>query len=180
MSLKKEIEQYLEQISVLEESFRKVKDLDTLPVSFFSTSLDILNQLKIGLYELESAQLQMMTVHLNESKLAMDEPVELKDAETPITKNLKEVKENVSVFLGDKISKKIYADLTKSLTVNQRFMFLRDLFKGNETEMHRVLTHLNVLKTVEDALNYLDNNYPVQWETESGIAFKELLEKRFL
>lgn len=173
MGFKKEIEQYLEQISVLEESFRKVRDLDTLPVSFFSASLDILNQLKSGLYELESSQLQMMSVHLSESK------EKLNDAGESIVKGIKEVKENVSVFLGDKISKEIHANLTKSLTLNQRFMFVRDLFKGNEGEMNQTLTHLNALKTLEDALDYLDSNHPVQWETESGIAFKELLEKRF-
>ncbi|MDR1631870.1 MAG: hypothetical protein LBR97_03150 [Dysgonamonadaceae bacterium] len=153
MSFKKEIEQYLEGISVLEESFRKVKDLDTLPVSFFSTSLDILNQLKIGLYEMESSQLQLMT--------AVNDPVEL------------------TVFLGDKISKKIYADLTKSLTINQRFMFLRDLFKGNEAEMNQVFTHLNALQTLEEALNYLNDNHPFPWETDAGVAFKELMEKHF-
>jgi hypothetical protein len=196
MSFKKEIEQYLEQISVLEESFRRVRDLDTLPVSFFSASLDILNQLKAGLYELESSQLQMMAAHLNESKeklaengdkekSAVNEHEEKSTVNEPaeftgeIVKGIKEAKENISIFLSDKISKKIHADLTKSLTVNQRFMFLRDLFKENEAEMNKTLTHLNALGTMEDALDYLNNNHPVQWETESGIAFKELLEKRF-
>jgi len=162
MSFKKEIEQYLEQISALEESFRKVRDLETLPVSFFSISLDALNQLKNDLYDLESSQLQMMAEHVNEL-------AEFKD--------IKEVKDN---FLGDKISKKIPADLTKSMTINQRFMFLRDIFRGNETEMNETLTHLNTLKTLKDALDYLDNNRPVQWRTESGMAFMELLEKRFV
>jgi hypothetical protein len=188
MSFKKKIEQYLEQISVLEESFRKVKDSDALPVSFFSASLDILNQLKAGLYELESAQLQMMAIHSTgsfpgELLSFANEPVAVNGfiPENAIDKSkvIKEEKENVSVFLGDKIGKKIYADLTKSLTINQRFMFLRDLFKGNEPEMNRTLTHLNGLNILTDALEYLDENHPVQWETESGIAFKELLEKRF-
>jgi len=165
MSFKKEIEQYLEQISALEESFRKVRDMETLPVSFFSISLDVLNQLKNDLYDLESSQLQMMSEHVNEL-------AEFKD--------IKEAKENVSDFLGDKIGKKIPADLTKSMTINQRFMFLRDIFKGNETEMNETLTHLNTLKTLKDALDYLDNNHPVQWRTESGMAFMELLEKRFV
>ncbi|MDR1373135.1 MAG: hypothetical protein LBJ17_08510 [Dysgonamonadaceae bacterium] len=158
MSFNKKIEHYLEQISILEASFRQVKDLNPLPVSFFSASLDILNQLQIGLDELESSQLQLMTVNATDS--FTEEPIR-------------------SLFLGDKIGKKIYADLTKSLTLNQRFMFLRDLFKGNEPEMNRTLTHLNDLTLLEDALHYLNHNHPVQWETESGMAFKELLEKRF-
>lgn len=193
MSFRKEIELYLERISALEESFREAKDLDTLPLSFFSTSLDILNQLKAGLYELESSQFQMMAAHLNESKekLLQNEPaavielVEIKPVEIePAAGNepveIEPVAGNEPVeFLGDKLSKKIYADLTKSLTVNQRFMFLRDLFKGDEKEMNQTLAHLNSLKTLESATDYLGSNHPVQWETESGIAFKELLEKRF-
>ena len=165
MSFRKEIEQYLEQISTLEESFRSARDLDTLPVSFFSISLDVLNQLKDGLYDLESLQLQMVSTQVNEL-------AEFKD--------IKEVKDNVSGFWSGKISKETRADLTKSLTINQRFMFLKNIFKGNEAEMNETFAHLNTLKTLEDALAYLDNEYPVQWRTEQGIAFKELLEKHFV
>ena len=188
MSFKKEIEQYLEQISVLEESFRKVKDLDPLPVSFFSASLDILNQLETGLYELESSQLQRMatansTISLivgKSSTLVVAEPVN-EPAGKPVNEPAgKPVDEPVESGLpGNKISKKIYADLTKSLTINLRFMFLRDLFKGNDAEMNRTLAHLNALQTLEEALAYLNGNHPVSWETESGIAFRELLEKHF-
>jgi len=182
MSFKKEIEQYLEQVSVLEESFRKVKDLDTLPVSFFSVSLDVLNQLESGLYELESSQLQMMAAHLDENENLINssagEPVMVN--ELAEFKGIKEAKENVADFLGDKISKEKRTDFTKSLTINQHFMFLRDIFKGDETKMNSTLTTLNVLETLEDAVDYMDDEHLVQWETESGVAFKELLEKLFI
>jgi hypothetical protein len=176
MSFKKEIEQYLERISVLEESFRKVKDLDTLPVSFFSISLDILNQLKIGLYELETLQLNSVSDSATGAETDL-----LADVETAILTGLAPADKLVesTVLLGDKISKKMHVDLTKSLTINQRFMFLRDLFGGNDAEMNRIFAHLNTLPTLEEALNYLNGNRSVSWETESGIAFKELLEKHF-
>lgn len=180
MSFKKEIEQYLEQISVLEESFRKVKDLDPLPVSFFSASLDILNQLETGLYELESSQLQRIATVNSTISLIVGKSSTLVVAEPVNEPAGKPVDEPVESGLpGNKISKKIYADLTKSLTINLRFMFLRDLFKGNDAEMNRTLAHLNALQTLEEALAYLNGNHPVSWETESGIAFRELLEKHF-
>ena len=180
MSFKKEIEQYLEQISVLEESFWKVKDLDPLPVSFFSASLDILNQLETGLYELESSQLQRIATVNSTISLIVGKSSTLVVAEPVNEPAGKPVDEPVESGLpGNKISKKIYADLTKSLTINLRFMFLRDLFKGNDAEMNRTLAHLNALQTLEEALAYLNGNHPVSWETESGIAFRELLEKHF-
>ncbi|MDR0613411.1 MAG: hypothetical protein LBG45_08045 [Dysgonamonadaceae bacterium] len=181
MSFKKEIEQYLEQISVLEESFRKVKDLDPLPVSFFSASLDILNQLETGLYELESSQLQRIATVNSTSSLIVGKSSTILVVAEPVNEPAgKPVDEPVESGLpGNKISKKIYADLTKSLTINLRFMFLRDLFKGNDAEMNRTLAHLNALQTLEEALAYLNGNHPVSWETESGIAFREWLEKHF-
>jgi hypothetical protein len=173
MSFKKEIEEYLEQISVWEELLRKVKELDTLPASFFSTSLDILDQLKSGLYEIESLQLGSTVSLTGNSDYSADSPA-------PVSMPVDEPAEwSEPVFLDDKISKKIYADLTKSLTVNQRFMFLRDVFKDSEEKMNETLTHLNALQTFEEAMDYLAANHPVAWETEAGIAFKELLKKRF-
>lgn len=178
MSFKKEIEQYLEQISTLEESFRKVKELYPLPVSFFSASLDILNQLETGLYELESSQLQRMTTVNLTGSSTVDESSTNSTSSLTVDKPVNKPAE-LTGFPGGKVSKKIHADLTKSMTINLRFMFLQDLFKGNEAEMNQTLAHLNVLQTLEEALDYLTGNHPVSWETESGIAFKELLEKHF-
>ncbi|MDR0768750.1 MAG: hypothetical protein LBE71_02435 [Dysgonamonadaceae bacterium] len=115
-------------------------------------AIEILKQLKVGL-ETEAGRMDL------ENKIvAENEPVG---------------------FLGDKISKEIHAGLTKSLTLNQRFMFCRELFKGEEKEMSQTLAYINTLENMESALDYLDKNHPIQWETEAGIAFRELLEKRF-
>jgi hypothetical protein len=207
MSFQKEIEQYLEQIYVLGEAFRKVQDADTLPLSFFSTSIDILNRLKTGIYELESAQLQIMTEHLKgreENENLNDvEPVVQKDchselnAESSVQKdchsaldaespdNYSEVKPITPVFseshsfLGDTIAKKIYTDLSKSISLNQRFMFQRDLFKMNTEEMNKVFTQLNTFQSSEDALDYLNESFSIPWESDSGLVFKELLDKHF-
>lgn len=195
MSFKKEIEQYLELISVWEELFRKVKDLNTLPVSFFSASLDILDQLKSGLYEMESLQLDSTDpaisltgnstgslAHTGVKQINPNVPTQVNSgvstpANEPAELPVDELDE--LGFLDDKISKKIYADLTKSLTINQRFMFFRDVFNGNEAKMDGTLMHLNALQTFEEAMDYLQDNHPVAWETEAGIAFKELLKKHF-
>ncbi|MDR3217629.1 MAG: hypothetical protein LBU22_01390 [Dysgonamonadaceae bacterium] len=166
MTFKKEIELYLEEIYKLEETFRKVQDLDTLPLSFFSASIDALNKLKTGIYELESAQLQIMTEHLQESERKL---VEEKAPLSAVP----------SGSLGDTIGKKIFAEFSKSLSLNQRFMFQRDLFRGNTEEMNRAFTQMDSFPHLNEALHFLNENYSISWESESGIAFRELLDKRF-
>jgi hypothetical protein len=180
MTFKKEIEQYLEQIYVLEEAFRKVQDMDTLPLSFFSTSLDVLGKLKTGVHEMESAQLQLMMKHLKESteKSGNDPllqvPVSPSDPDLPLTPVMREKE-----FLGDVIGKKIVADFSKSLTLNERFMFQRDLFHGDMQAMNETFTQLNTFCSLNEAVDYLNKTQRFQWESESGIAFRELLDKRF-
>ncbi|MDR3341077.1 MAG: hypothetical protein LBT25_13505 [Candidatus Symbiothrix sp.] len=201
MTFKKEIELYLEEIYKLEETFRKVQDLDTLPLSFFSVSIDALNKLKTGVYELESAQLQIMTKHLKESERKLEnietvlkpaEPLILEtqvstvtEPEQPLPPVAILVAEKTSPSaatngsLGDTIGKKIFAEFSKSLSLNQRFMFQRDLFRGNTEEMNKALVQLDSFLQSDEALHFLNENYSISWESESGIAFWELLDKRF-
>jgi hypothetical protein len=95
-------------------------------------------------------------------------------------KEKKEEKESLPVtFLGDKIIKTIYADLKKSLRLNDRFRFQRDLF-GNDSEwMDKTLNDLNSLSSLQETANYLQEHFAWNPENESVIAFKEILEKRF-
>lgn len=194
MNLKKEMEHYLGQISTWEKSVRGITEAAPVPASFFSDSLDMLEQLKTDLYKMEALQLQYMPP-ANEfiepgGKLAelIGEPVEQVGKSVEQVRELVEqVGESVAVnepaetpcFLEHKLGKTICADLTKSLTINLRFMFLRDLFEGNEAEMNQTLTHLNTLPTLKEAMNYLNGARAVSWTSDSGAAFKELLEKHF-
>jgi hypothetical protein len=82
-------------------------------------------------------------------------------------------------FLGDKIVKTIYADLKKSLSLNDRFRFQRDLFDNNIELMDNTLSDLNNFSSFQETMDYLQSYFAWNWEDESAQAFKELLEKRF-
>ncbi len=60
MQFKKEIEQSLEQILILEEHFRHAKNSEILPISFFSASYDIVRELAGTLHHIEQEQLKFM------------------------------------------------------------------------------------------------------------------------
>jgi hypothetical protein len=180
MSIQNKIEQYLKDVRELEKSLLEVQSQEILPFSFFSSSIDILNRLRSGIYEIEAIQLQMMQEHLvkNENDWTeMNEPAE------PI--ELMELKLNqehtvpAANVLADTIGRKISGDFAKSLSLNDRFMFQRDLFQGNANEMNQALSQLNALQSLSEVIEFLSKEYTIPWNSDSGIALKELLDKRF-
>jgi hypothetical protein len=200
MTFKKEIEQYLLRINTLEENFRKVQDMDTLPLSFFRTAMDILNELKTGVRNMESTQIQLMLKHLREIEEAdikdtkeqnivdveLGEIVAIEE-KAEIIRKPETIEEKAPIpvasprpgFLGDKIGKKIYTAFSKSLNINDRFMFQKDLFHGNIAQMNKILEHLESVQSLDEATNYLKDYPSIAWDSDSGVVFKELLAKHF-
>jgi len=174
------IEQCLKEIQELEQSFREAQDREILPISFFSYSIDIVNRLKTGIYEIEAAQLQVMQEHLKEQENERDEAVEIKESEVPADLTTIEEKTTPSAnILADTIGRKINADFGKSLSLNDRFMFQRDLFHGNADEMSQAFAQMNAFQSLNEILNFLDEAYAIPWNSDSGIVLKELIDKRF-
>ena len=148
MPYQNKIEQCLKEIRELESIFREAQDKETLPLSFFNSSIDILDRLKTEIHEIETLQLLSMR----------EQPVNI---------------------LADTISRKINADFEKSLSLNDRFMFQRDLFQGNADEMHQTFAQLNEFQSLNEAMDFINEKYTIPWESDSGITFKETLNKRF-
>ena len=148
MPYQNKIEQCLKNIRELENIFRETQDKETLPLSFFSSSIDILDRLKTEIQEIESMQLQAM-------------------------------REQPSNILADTIGRKISADFVKSLSLNDRFMFQRDLFQGNADEMYQAFAQINASQSLNEVQDFLNEKYTIPWECDSGLVFKEILDKRF-
>ncbi len=190
MSLRKEIDRYLILIQTLESSFQIAKELEMLPLTFFSTTRDHLDLLKDELSRIENLQSELILQkekkqdeiipdEMPGNKLNEQEIIVLEEEEilTEVEAHCSE-KQVIVGFLADEIEKKIYADIRTSLTLNDRFRFQRDLFQGDIEQMNQTLDHLNQLNLMDEALSYL-SDFHWNWEDESVQAFKEILEKRF-
>ena len=188
MPLEKEKDRYLLLVQTFESFFQIAKDLETLPLSFFSKMRDHLNLLGEELNKLEYLQGQLAVEKANEIVLeSLKENVEVENETIVIVEEevvleepeLVSFEKQVTVgFLSDEIGKKIYADFRTSLTLNDKFRFQRDLFRNDAGKMNEALDYLNSLDSMDKALSYL-NNFDWNWEDESVQAFKEILEKRF-
>jgi hypothetical protein len=72
------------------------------------------------------------------------------------------------------------SSIKDSLTINQKFMFTKMLFKGDFEIFSQAIEKLDRLDNLSQAMKYFDDNYP-EWDKESEEyeEFIELVQKRF-
>lgn len=104
------------------------------------------------------------------------EPVQ-KTAEAPQSAPVM-AKGNVS--LNDLLEKKNLSDFRKAFSLNDRFRFRRDLFHGNEEQMNQVISDLNQIDSLDEALRFIDKNLSWDMNNETVADFIKLLEKRYI
>ena len=201
MQFKKEIEDSLEQIQTLEECFRHARNSEILPISFFSTSYDIVRELAGTLHYIEQEQLKFMqeqyianeisflettnliskikpTEILPKTDKTVEEVLEeqLKDSFFPesLFENLKEEQKVIPVH--EEV--KILADTRKYMSLNDKFRFQREIFMSSAEEMNKVFDILNEFSTIEDTWAFMESQ---SWYNDSEIVieFKKFIEKRF-
>lgn len=84
--------------------------------------------------------------------------------------------------LAQKLEHSPIPDLKKAITLNQRFQFSRELFKGNNQEYEVAIEKLNATNR-EEALRHLDTlKSKYNWNNEAQVTqdFVELIERRHL
>ncbi|MFN9800256.1 MAG: hypothetical protein ACK54P_09605, partial [Bacteroidota bacterium] len=82
--------------------------------------------------------------------------------------------------LARKLESSPISDLKRAITLNQRFQFSRELFKGNNQDYEVTIDRLNTASR-EDALKTLDNlRSRYEWNDESQVTqdFLELVQRR--
>ncbi len=89
------------------------------------------------------------------------------------------VKENKPT-LAENLARQKTTKLKDSLTINQKFMFTKILFKGDFEIFSETIDRLDSFETLNHALAFLGDHYP-DWDRESEEyeEFLEVLEKRF-
>ncbi|MFP5471133.1 MAG: hypothetical protein ACLGGV_06020 [Bacteroidia bacterium] len=85
--------------------------------------------------------------------------------------------------LGDKLNKLPIKNLKTEIGINLKFLFINDLFKGENVPYNEALDKLDSFQHFEEAKSYLEPiKQKMNWDEEnpSVIAFFELVERRYL
>ena len=70
-------------------------------------------------------------------------------------------------------------DIRQAISLGDRFLFQRELFAGNGELMQKTLDELNGLASLEEAMDYVADNF--EWDSESTAVqlFENVLKRRF-
>jgi energy-converting hydrogenase A subunit M len=85
--------------------------------------------------------------------------------------------------LADKLAQSGAKSIMKMLSLNQRFMFVNELFDGNQSQFLSALEYIDQMESFDEASSHIKNSladkYNWDMETEEVEEFLELIEKRF-
>lgn len=83
-------------------------------------------------------------------------------------------------FLNEVIIKKNLTDFRKAFSLNDRFLFRRELFGGDDAKMNKTIAELDTIDSYEESISYIKKELLWDLEDPTVASFLSLLEKRFL
>lgn len=103
---------------------------------------------------------------------------------TPVrSASISEKLQTADVSIAAKLSKSGIKDLTKALSINQKMLFTKELFKGDSFAFNEAIGKLNAFESKNDAMAFLNielaPKYAYKTESESYLQFVELIERRY-
>jgi hypothetical protein len=113
--------------------------------------------------------------------LFVEEHIVAKSEKKSLNELLTEKKEDNS--LGSKFQQAKIVDLTKAISINDKFLFIRELFKSKGEEFSTSLHRLNNCSNIEEAFNVMEelkNYYFWDTTTSAYLSLCDLVRRKFL
>ncbi len=103
-------------------------------------------------------------------------------SEPPVASLGESLAENKQHALGDKLQQGSIHDLREAIGINDKFVFINELFNGDLEKYNKILDELNGFSSLKGAQTYLiELSIQHQWNEESPAFLKlaHLLERKF-
>jgi len=198
---KERLEKFIEQVKQLETLAEENRDRNVYPVSFFSQAFDFANKILEDLQQIELFQIKLIENQINEQHTQLlsavhqsansfiqedtihppaqpaqpAQPIQSTQPTQPVQPMQKE-KKVLPSYLFDQ---KKLIDLKKMISLNDRFLFCRELFANNENLMNQVLSELNMEESYDESVDYLQKRFSWNFEDKNVTDFIAILKKRF-
>jgi len=84
-----------------------------------------------------------------------------------------------NVTISDSLHRKKIDDIKKSLTINQKFMFVDHLFSGEVQSFENAVNRIEQFSSLKEAVQFINANFKWDMESEEVAEFMDIVEKRF-
>jgi hypothetical protein len=171
MQFKKEIEEALEQIRTLEECFRHARNSEILPISFFSTSYDIVRQLAGTLHYIEQGQLRFMQEQFISNEISFLETIDF----IPKTKSVDNAIKSAGI--AGKTPGKTNEILAGFVSSSEEEQLKDSFFPENKTEEKK--SDIEGTKILADTRKYISLNDKFRFQREIFMGSAHDMNKVF-
>jgi hypothetical protein len=118
-----------------------------------------------------------------QEKIAIEVNAKISEAGN-VSLNDKLSKQVADVSLLSKLRKKPVEDLVKSIGINERYLFTKELFKGNSEAFMQHIKAVNTVNSYEEAQQYLEKEVisNFNWDANNPAVneFLDLVQRRFI
>lgn len=114
--------------------------------------------------------------------LFADEPQPQVHAVKPQQRSLNDLFNEKKQDLGEKFQQSKIVDLTKAMSINDKFLFIRELFKNKSEEFSRAIQTLNKCENIEEAFDIMEGlKKQYFWDSTSSayLALCDLVRRKF-
>jgi len=183
---KERVAQLIEQIKRLETLTEEIRERDIYPVSYFSQAFDMTGKIQESLQQIEIYQIELFERQQKEhqayilSTVQQSTPTVIPVIADEIVPAEPEKQEEEVKKSGTDQRKSDYIDLKKIITLNDRFLFCRELFANDENLMNQTINELNKEDSFEASIDYLYKRFKWNWDDKYVDDFVTVLKNRFL
>jgi len=82
--------------------------------------------------------------------------------------------------MSTKLQNKPIGDLTKAIGINDKFLFIKELFNGDSARYSETINHLNSFVDLNDAIIYLQDNFEWSESNDYAAKFIDLVRRKFI
>ena len=112
-----------------------------------------------------------------------DDEEELEDEEDKVAVNEERIEliaKPEILTRNDSIVNSKIEDISKAISLGDRFLFQRELFGNNGEIMQKTIAHLNSMNSAEEAMTYLQKKFAWDKESTTVERFIQLISRRYL
>jgi hypothetical protein len=201
------VEQVVDEVKVIEFSKEEIKEITPISTIEIENKQPVFEETKIEEITLEEIKEPENIIVIEETTKIIEDTKNIEEIaqnlEVEITQTIQSFtaqttvtsSANKSIFekiadeksadnsLASKLSKTKIKDLVNSIGLNEKFLFINELFDGNSALYNQEIQVLNTQNNSSEALQYFQElQQKNNWEKESKVyeKLKDLVERRYL
>lgn len=109
-----------------------------------------------------------------------EEVIEVATQPTEAQASVQQVASPSKSDVGTKLAKKPITNISSAIGINERFQFIKELFKNDVTLYNGTIATLNALDNFDTAMKHISTNFDWDMEQTTVQRFVSIVERRYL